>query len=185
MATEKVTQQEFAQELQRLCSRQQTGTLIGNAAGGTLATVSLQDGVIVALGYRIAKGREALEQLRTLGDCKMSFRATMVREPQPDLPATDEIILLLGGDPSTPAAALSTREGTSFNQHDIQQRIEQEALTVLGPVAGMLCADYFSKQPPLHDATAIRNAVVAIASPVLSPQASEDIAARVLEKIGL
>lgn len=97
MATESMSQQRFVQEVQRLRASKENGSLIATAAGGTLATITFQDGDIIALGFRVLKGREALEKFRTLGESKVSFRSGMLRDPQPDLPDTDEIILLLGG----------------------------------------------------------------------------------------
>lgn len=182
MTTETMSQPQFVQEVQHRCANKESGSLIAQT-GGTLATITLEDGEIVALGFRILKGHEALEQFRTLGESKVSFRPNMLRERQPDLPTTDEIIYLLG-ETSATESVLTTRSGQTMTQPELHQYIEQEATTVLGPASQMLCAEYFDQHPSLIDANDIRQAVIAIVGSVAGTEA-ETMANNVIKKLGL
>src|SRR2546425_799884 len=92
-------------EVRRLCAQHQTGRVFITTSDNHSVSFGLQNGAIVALGFRNQTGLEALAGIQRVHKGSLSFSSGLPPKPQAGLPPTPELLALLQSAATDPADA--------------------------------------------------------------------------------
>ncbi len=173
-----VPYRQIVSELATLCGAGRTGTLFMATTDNQSARIGLTQGEITSLVFRNQRGLEALDHLRKIVAARINFTdAVMDRGVRGDLPATPDLLGMLGAD--EPSAVAPTRPAPlaapptvpapppSPSAEDaqlarVQAVIATELTEYLGPLAVVICREHIARAAatgPPHDVPQIVEAV--------------------------
>src|SRR2546427_7092444 len=139
-------------EVRRLCAQHQTGRVFITTSDNHSVSFGLQNGAIVALGFRNQTGLEALAAIQRVHKGSLSFSSGLPPKPQPGLPPTPELLALLQSAATGPADAADAGP-RPVNEAVARSRavIEAEAIEDLRAIARALAAEQSPAAPALSD----------------------------------
>ena len=100
-------------ELHSLCADKQSGDFCLFTEEKHAAVISLHEGAIVGLRYRISRGNDALKLIKTIGKARIKFQESQSGTNQPattNIPSTTEILKSLGIVPAGKAVQKKTNK---------------------------------------------------------------------------
>jgi hypothetical protein len=112
----------------------------------------LQNGAIVALGFRNQTGLDALAAIQRVHKGSLGFASGLPPKPQPGLPPTPELLALLqsaAADPSGAADAGPRRVNAAVARS--RAVIEAELIEYLGPMACVVIEEHATAAHDLAD----------------------------------
>ncbi len=167
-----VSYRQIVTELATLCGAGRTGTLFMATTDNQSARIGLTHGEITSLVFRNQRGLETLDHLRKIVAARISFTdAVMDRGVRGDLPATSDLLGMLGADeppavaptrPAPPAVPLISAAVADAQLARVQAVIETELTEYLGPMAVVICREHVARAAaagPPHDVRQIVEAV--------------------------
>lgn len=175
-------------ELRRACVEKRSGTLMLATADNQLARISLQDGEVVSINYRLKSGREAIPLLKEIKQARMKFSQGKAGgdAPAAGLPPTSEIMRMLNADKgAAPAAAATAPSSVSTDQVPKALKIiEAELVEVLGPLANIVWGEHLDKLGKPVLASKLRGLVDGLAKEIGDPTKIQAFKDKVWQKIG-
>lgn len=208
-----LTPPQLAGEVRRLCTEKRSGTLFCSAEDHNSATIVIQDGQIVALGFnqgfKMTRGVTALPLIQALQKCKISFKTNMVSKTDEGLLDTASILQRLAGlQPSEPPRgnvpksnsakydvprpevnpSLSTSGSaiTLFSPDILKQLriiVQEEASNAFGPIAVLLCEEHLAHIGQLRTFNDMERMLAAIATTTGEAGRGEAFRKRVVERL--
>ena len=153
-------------ELKQYCSNKRTGTMYIVTDDSQSARFVIKNGEIVSIAIRTVQGSVAIEHIKRINKGKSCFMENLISktDEKQDLPSTDQLLDLLSVDGATPFSDPSALPLSSFSK--VRQIIENEATNHLGPMASIICAEYFEGIKDQHDINALRLIVKKIAAEI-------------------
>lgn len=148
-----LTYRQLIGEVRRFCAERQTGCVFITTSENHSVRFTLQNGTIIAVGFRNQSGLAALASVQRIQKGRVSFSDGLPpQEPQADLPPTPDLLAQLqradGGLPEgeQPKAA-------PVNDAAAQSRavIEAELVEYLGPMARAVFAEQIAAASNLSD----------------------------------
>src|SRR5262245_4224691 len=133
-------------EVRRLCAQHQTGRVFITTSDNHSVSFGLQNGAIVALGFRNQTGLDALAAIQRVHKGSLSFTSGLPPKPQPGLPPTPELRARL----QSAAADAGPRP---VNEAVARSRavIEAELTEYLGPMARVVIEEHATAAHDLAD----------------------------------
>lgn len=169
-------------ELQRLCDEGRTGTMFITTTHNHPIRFILQDGEITSSVYRMKRGFDALEKIKSMEGGTYRFADNVFTSMEElNLPPTSEILSSLQQRAAPPQSAASAavpeqapaaesrspaRSAAAPGMTEAIKVIEYELAKFLGPVAAMYCEDYLEDEGPVSNADDLRNMVHAMAEEI-------------------
>ncbi len=157
-------------------------TLVQQGASATLrmvtddhhfVNVGLQNGRIVSLFHGPHRGARAMQHMRRIRSGGLSLLPEQEMQPQPDLPATDEILRILDGAGSPQAAAAPAAGQPSpvpaADYLGDLHRIEQALLHHIGPIAKLLMQDILQDIGRIDSRDDLERLVLALSQEIADP----------------
>lgn len=188
MATEQSAALTYAQlidELRRACVEKRSGTMMIATQDNQLARVSLQDGEIVSINYRLKNGREAIPLLRDIKEARVRFsqgRTAAGGDQGGSLPSTVDIMLMLSGDKAAAAPATGTVSTDQVPQ--ALKVIEAELIEVLGPLASIVWTEHLERLGKPVAAGKLRTLVDGLAKEIGDPAKVQAFKDKIWQKLG-
>ena len=145
---------ELVGEVRRLCSQGQTGSVFITTSDNHAVRFALQDGTIIAVSFRQQTGLSALVAIQRIGRGRLKYSEEVLhRQPQPDLPPTHEVLLMLNGESVDPAEPPAQAPPPAAREELARSRgiIEAELAEYLGPMAELVCADHLATASSVND----------------------------------
>lgn len=180
MLLESLSFSDITAYLRELCQEKRTGTFFVLEGGHFLGRIGLRNGEIVSLAGKSINDFNGFASM--LGNSKgddsftISFAEGAIPSAHMDLPPTAEILATLDGfDPATRSPQPSGQ--SSDLTADDKLVLEQTLCEAIGPIANMVCADYF----PV--ATSLVETIDALADEILNPQAATEFRERVRQRM--
>jgi hypothetical protein len=182
-------------ELQRRCDQGRTGTMFITTTHNHSIRFILHDGNITSCVYRVKRGFDALEKIKSMEGGTYRFADDVFTSmDELNLPPTDEILSSLArrASPSQSAAPAGApaarspgraRPAVSKGMADAIKVIQHELAMFLGPVASMYCEDYLDDEGPVSNADDLRNMVSAMADEIGDPTKETVFKAQALGKL--
>jgi hypothetical protein len=139
-------------EVRRLCAQHQTGRVFITTSDNHSVSFGLQNGAIVALGFRNQTGLDALAAIQRVHKGSLGFASGLPPKPQPGLPPTPELLALLqsaAADPSGAADAGPRRVNAAVARS--RAVIEAELIEYLGPMARVVIDEHATAAHDLAD----------------------------------
>lgn len=139
-------------EVRRLCAQHQTGRVFITTSDNHSVSFGLQNGVIVALGFRNQTGLEALAAIQRVHKGSLAFASGLPPKPQPGLPPTPELLALLQSAAADPTDAADAGP-RPVNEAVARSRavIEAELTEYLGPMARVVTEEHAASAHDLAD----------------------------------
>ena len=192
-------------ELKRLCDQGRTGTMFITTTHNHSIRFILHEGKITSCVYRVKRGYDALEQIKSMEGGTYRFADDVFTTmDEVDLPPTSEILSSLARRAAPSRSAASDHEqdrdqasnrapaprspgrarpATGRDMAGAIKVIEHELAMFLGPVASMYCEDYLEDEGPVSNADDLRNMVYAMADEIGDPTKETVFKERTLEKL--
>ena len=136
-------------EVRRLCAQHQTGRVFITTSDNHSVSFGLQNGVIVALGFRNQTGLEALAAIQRVHKGSLSFASGLPPKPQPGLPPTPELLARLQSAAADPADAGPRPVNEAVGRS--RAVIEAELTEYLGPMARVVIEEHATAAHDLAD----------------------------------
>jgi hypothetical protein len=134
-----LTYRQLIGEVRRFCAQRQTGCVFIKTSDNHGVRFTLQNGTIVAVGFRNQTGLEALASVQRIRKGRVSFSDGLPpQDPQPGLPSTADLLAQLERADSGVADGDEPKAGPGpVNEALVQSRaiIEAELVEYLGPMA--------------------------------------------------
>ncbi|SFF86651.1 hypothetical protein SAMN05518865_105249 [Duganella sp. CF458] len=166
---------ELLDKIAGFCAQGDTATIMLVSDDNRMAQIHLDNGRIVFVLCRGRRGRDGLDILRTIQNARMSLDRPSVGNNEP-LPWSTEAILdylygsitelpegsspastLLAGVARRPAAAPEAPSKPASNKPTLSQAqrtiFENTLATYIGPMAAIVCGDYFDEISDLRQLT--------------------------------
>ncbi len=194
-----VPYRQIVAELAALCGAGRTGTLFMATTDNQSARIGLTQGEITSLVFRNQRGLEALDHLRKIVAARINFSdAVMDRGVRGDLPATPDLLGMLGADeppavaptrpaplaaPPTAPAPPPSPSAADAQLARVQAVIETELTEYLGPMAVVICREHVARAAtggPPHD---VRQIVEAVAREIGDRPKEERFRQQVLSRL--
>lgn len=175
--------QQFADEIAKLCAAGRTGTVFCTTRDGGSASLGLQDGAIISLTYKNQRGIEALSGFKTITRSQVRFLPNVILQVKQDLPASPEILSHF----IKPAEAEQARPALSPELAELLEFVQAQALELFAASEvdiPLLCQEKLAAINPesLDD---IRRALKVIAAEAGEADLSAEFVARVFIEAGL
>jgi hypothetical protein len=154
MSTELQSLQTILRELKELVGRRASGFLFIVTDDNRSASIRLRGGHIDEIGFKNRFNDEAVELLSQVTGARARFQPGATT-PSKRPPLGDAALLwLLGGLQNQVPARTSNSPAVNHAgpTSSLRQRVEQIALTYLGPIAGLLCDEAFAGSNDLERA---------------------------------
>ena len=206
-----LTYQQLIEEVRKLCLAKRSGTLFCSTADHNSATIVIEYGQIVALGFnqgfKMMKGGAALAFIQTIQRCKISFTDNLVSKIDPGLPDTAGILRRLAISSSTdilqgsavqtmsPPSGPAVRD-TAANSpssaalllspallHQLRIIVQEEAHSAFGPIAILLCEEHFAHAGQLRTFTDVEQLLTALALNTGETARADTFRSRVLARL--
>src|SRR5215475_3433543 len=132
-----VTYRQLIGELRRFCEQRRTGGVFITTSDNHSVRFTLQNGTIVAVGFRNQTGPAALASVQKIQKGRVSFSDGLPpQDPQPGLPSTPDLLTQLERADSGVSDGNESKSGP-VNEALAQSRaiIEAELVEYLGPMA--------------------------------------------------
>lgn len=184
-----LTYDELMDELQSLCDDRRTGTMFIVTDGGHAARISMQNGTITGLAYRIHKGTDALSALLKINGGKYHFADGIFSTMQEaGFPETTELMRIIRSKSSNTVAESFSVEGKTGSG---VQQVNSQAISVitseltefLGPFANMSIDDYLDEHPQIKSYQEILAMVNQLATEIDSPSDASQFKKNVMAKL--
>ena len=165
-------------EVRRLCAQHQTGRVFITTSDNHSVSFGLQNGAIVALGFRNQTGLDALAAIQRVHKGSLSFASGLPPKPQPGLPPTPELLALLQSAAADPADAADAGP-RPVNEAVARSRavIEAELTEYLGPMARVVIDEH------LPAASNLTGLIDSLAREIGDPAKSARFKERVRERL--
>ncbi len=176
-------------ELRRACVEKRSGTMMVATADNQLARISLQDGEVVSINYRLKNGREAIPLLKEIKQARVKFSQGKVGSDQPagGLPPTSDIMRMLNAHKAAAAPAAASAAPSSISVDQVPKAlkvIEAELIEVLGPLANIVWSEHLDKLGKPVMASKLRGFVDGLAKEIGDPTKTQAFKDKVWQKIG-
>lgn len=143
---ENSTYPEIYQRLVRLCEERRSGTLFLTTPDNHAARITLAQGEIIACNYRVKRGVDALERIRSIEVARYQFaEGDITTQPDPSLPQNVELLEILRPLAMEQIDAEAGAEGASVEESaaveavpspsGVSRLVFEELRKVVGPVA--------------------------------------------------
>jgi hypothetical protein len=178
-------------ELRRACVEKKSGTMMLATADNQLARISLHDGEVVSINYRLKHGRDAIPLLKEIKQARVKFtHGKGGMDPAAGgtgaLPPTSDIMRMLNAEGAAPAAAPAPTAGTVSTDQvpKALKVIESELIEVLGPLANIVWGEHLDKLGKPVLASKLRGFVDGLAKEIGDPTKVQAFKDKVWQKIG-
>jgi len=141
---------DLLKEVAGLIRNKATGTYCLVTDENRFAMVSLSEGGVVDINYKGKHNDDALPLLGPVRTARATFQEGSVRHGQAGPPSADTVQRLLAADFQAPANDAPAPGGQSLGQRE-QRVVREIALSYLGPIAEMVCAEAFANGNGLDD----------------------------------
>jgi hypothetical protein len=152
-----ITSNEVVEQIEKLCESKKSGTIYLSNEKNIIAQLKLTEGDIVAVLFLSKRSVEALELIfasERFRSFKFVERDEKAIRPELDanLPPMVEILEFIRTTGSSVAKVVTTRHnGKIIDLNQVIEIIVIELTLHLGPMAAMLCEEYFDKAKDLAD----------------------------------
>jgi hypothetical protein len=173
-------------ELRSLCAAGRSGTMFIITAENHAAQFVLRNGAVVHLTYRLLRGLDALPSLKRFPAGRYRFQDESTSQADPALPPTPELLAtLLGGSsdvtPSTQARPTQAHPAAAAPIPDaLRPLIARELAEFLGPMASLICDEYFAQVTDPDSPTSRERLIEALAREIRDPAKEADFKRRAL-----
>lgn len=179
---------QLVEELRRACVEKRTGTMLIVTHDNQLARILLHEGEILSISYRLKNGREAVSLLKEITQARVKFSHGKAGGDQVNsgLPATDEIMHMLGGTKGA-ASATPVRTAGTVSADQVPKAlkiIETELIEFLGPLANFVWTEHVERAGQPVTANKLRALVDGLAKEIGDPTKVQLFKEKVWQKIG-
>lgn len=179
-------------ELRRACVEKRSGTLMLATADNQLARISLHDGEIVSINYRLKHGRDAIPLLKEIRQARVKFTqgkggVDPTASGGSGLPPTTDIMRMLNADNAAASEAAPAPTASSVSTDQVPKAlkvIEAELIDVLGPLANIIWTEHLEKLGKPVLASKLRGFVDGLAKEIGDPTKTQAFKDTVWQKIG-
>ena len=144
---------ELLGEVRRLCGQRQTGSIFITTSDNYSVRFALQNGTIIAVGFRNQTGMEAIASVQRISKGRLQFSDGLPpQQPQAGLPSTPELLALLERG-ETDASNGDAAKAGHVSEVPPRNRavIEAELVEYLGPIARVVFAEHIATAKSLND----------------------------------
>jgi hypothetical protein len=125
------------------CGQRRSGTLFIVTSDNHSAKFVLENGELVACGYSLKQGHDALPLLRGIKECTFRFAADVFSSiSELPMPPTDKCLHYLRGES---ARTVAGEKPHSMLTDDVARVLREELARLIGPVAGIVLERYVSQ----------------------------------------
>ena len=170
---------ELLGEVRRLCGQRQTGSIFITTSDNYSVRFALQNGLIIALGFRNQTGMEAIASIQRISKGRLQFSDGLPpQQPQAGLPSTPELLALLERGDSDASDGEAANAG-HLSEVLVGNRavIEAELVEYLGPMARVVLSEHIATARTLNDL------IESLAREVSDPDKSARFKERVRERL--
>jgi hypothetical protein len=171
-----MTSRQLIDELVRHCKERASGTIFFNLYTGESARMVLNEGVISWVAFEQLRGEEAIDALSQIREARFSFNPLLkLAIGKQQLPSTSKIVKrlykqIIDSSPThnvpavtgavlLPNAQDAVSSDRPFSLDQVRLTLENEAVEHLGPMAKLLCTDYFKSMPPYLSHSQVRQLI--------------------------
>ncbi len=178
---------QLVEELRRACVEKRTGTMMIATHDNQLARILLRDGEIVSISYRLKNGLDAVPLLKEITQARVKFSQGKTGADQANgaLPATDEIMRMLGGIKAVPPTPTPTAGTVGADQVPKALKIIETELTeFLGPLANFVWTEHLERAGKPMTANKLRALVDGLAKEIGDPTKVQLFKEKIWQRIG-
>lgn len=180
-----LTYDKLMDELRRCCTEKKTCVAMISTKGNRLARIMFEKGNIIFLAYGNKHAQDAIPHITAIKSCRLKLMSGDVSSyRQSELPHGKEVLKMLvkGGR----IAAVKSDAARKLDTEQVQavlKIIEKELVDFLGPMTGIICAEYIKKAGNITDKAAINDLIRSLANEISIPVNAHQFKKQVHEKI--
>lgn len=130
-------------DLREIAEQRLSGTFFLEAADGSVAAITVRDGVIETVSYQGRRGDSAVAQLQQMASAVCSFRLETPRISNTAPPSRQAVEWLAGRAPAPAEPQGTASAAGDFGRY--RAAVQAIAMDYLGPVAPVLCEAAFAE----------------------------------------
>ncbi len=178
-STSRVPYGEIVAALRDLCTARSTGTLFIATDDNHAVRIGVNHGQIVTLEAGDRRDEAAIPVLRAIKSGSYRFQQGRLFDSRAadKPPVTERLLAALEGGRPAPSHPSPAANDTLTQVREI---VESEAVDVIGPIAGVLCAEHCAEVGDLHS---LKQALERIAVEIRDPDRAEELQRRVMERL--
>lgn len=186
---ESIENRELVKKIIELCQQQASGTIFIATADNHLAKVALIEGEIVCASLHRLNGLDAIRALAGLPSGVFGFNPDLQLVTQKQaLPDTDSLLQILQSGVVYSRqydAASSHQESENLPaKSEIMKVLVEESTEYLGPMASIICQEYFQEFPAPMTLGNIQHVIRQLERDISNAEKAETFRSTVLKRLG-